>query len=111
LYGLARRVAVPGERGDFFEMTPDAFNRAHGQLGTARVIREPMEMGLASLDNADSPRTEQVRETRHLRAFRTRELPLLMDRFRTEYWAAAAQRLAARHESEASGHDGAHAGP
>ena len=89
-YGLARRIAVPGERGDFFEMTPDAFNRAHDQVGKARVFRQLMEMGLAVLGDEDSPRAERLRETRDLYAFLERELPGLMARFRAEYQASRA---------------------
>ena len=32
LYGLVRRIGVPGARGDFFEIAPDAFSRAHDPL-------------------------------------------------------------------------------
>ena len=84
-YGLARRIAVPGERGDFFEMTPDAFNRAYDQLGRVRTFRRLMEMGLTVLGDQDSPRAERLRETRDLYAFLERELPGLMERFRAEY--------------------------
>jgi DNA-binding transcriptional regulator GbsR (MarR family) len=97
-YGLARRVAVPGQRGDFFEMTPDAFNRAHDQVSKARIFRELMERGLAVLDDQDSPRAERLRETRDLYAFLERELPGLMERFRAEY---AASRRAGRPASPA----------
>jgi DNA-binding transcriptional regulator GbsR (MarR family) len=95
-YGLARRIAVPGERGDYFEITPDAFNRAHDQMGKARIFRELMEMGLSVLGNEDSPRAERLRETRDLYAFLERELPGLMERFRAEYEAGRADRLAGR---------------
>jgi DNA-binding transcriptional regulator GbsR (MarR family) len=94
-YGLARRLAVPGERGDYFEMTPDAFNRAHDQVGKARIFRELMEMGLAVLGDQDSPRAERLRETRDLYAFLERELPGLMTRFRAEYQAGRAARQSA----------------
>jgi DNA-binding transcriptional regulator GbsR (MarR family) len=97
-YGLARRVAVPGARGDFFEMTPDAFNRAHDQIGKTRIFRRLMELGLAILGDQDSPRAERLRETRDLYAFLEREIPALMERFRTEY---EAQRQAERQRASA----------
>jgi hypothetical protein len=90
-WGLLRRIAVPGERGDFFEMSPDAFNRAADQVGKARLFRELMEKGLAVLGDEDSPRAARLRETRALYAFLERELPAVFERFRTEY---AAGRLA-----------------
>jgi DNA-binding MarR family transcriptional regulator len=102
-YALVRRVAVPGKRGDFFEMTPDAFNRAHDQLGKARIFRELMEMGLAVLGDPDSPRAERLRETRDLYAFLERELPGLMERFRAEYQAGRAASRAARRDAQTDG--------
>lgn len=104
-YGLARRVAVPGERGDFFEMTPDAFNRAHDQLGTARIFRELMELGLAAISDPDGPRAERLLETRDLYAFLERELPLLMGRFRAEYQATLERPRAATNAPEADPSD------
>jgi DNA-binding transcriptional regulator GbsR (MarR family) len=101
-YALARRVAVPGERGDFFEMIPDAFNRAHDQLGKARIFRELMEMGLAVLGDQDSARAERLRETRDLYGFLERELPELMERFRAEYLAARETRRAARRATDSA---------
>lgn len=104
-YGLARRIAVPGARGDYFEITHDAFNRAHDQMGKARIFRELMEMGLVVLGDADSPRAERLRETRDLYAFLERELPGLMERFRAEYQEKRADRLARRaaHSGETVG--------
>jgi DNA-binding transcriptional regulator GbsR (MarR family) len=90
-YGLARRMAVPGERGDFFEVVPDAFTRAHDQAGKLRVFRELMQLGLdvlAAQGQQDSPRAERLRETHDLYAFMERELPALMERFRAEYAAS-----------------------
>jgi DNA-binding transcriptional regulator GbsR (MarR family) len=100
-YGLARRVGVPGTRGDFFEMTPDAFNRAHDQIGKTRIFRQLMELGLAVLGEQESPRAERLRETRDLYAFLEREIPTLMERFRTEY---EAQRQAERQRERAGEH-------
>lgn len=98
-YGLARRVAVPGARSDFFEMAPDAFNRAHDQVGTSRTFRQMMQQGLdvlARQGQQESVRAERLRETRDLYAFMERELPALMERFRAEY-------AAGRHASDVTG--------
>jgi DNA-binding transcriptional regulator GbsR (MarR family) len=86
-YGLVKRSGVPGARGDFFEITPDAFSRAHDQLGKARLFRELMERGLAVLGDEDSPRADRLRETHALYAFMEREIPALFARFRAEYAA------------------------
>ena len=89
-YGLVKRIAVPGSRGDFFEITPDAFSRAHDQLGKARLFRELMETGLAALGDEESPRAARLRETHALYAFMEREIPGLFARFRAEYAAERA---------------------
>jgi hypothetical protein len=110
-YGLARRVAVPGARGDVFETTPDAFSRAHDQLGKIRIFRELMALGLATIGDPDSPRADRLRETHDLYAFLEQELPPLMERFRTEYEATAARRRAARHPTAAPAADAPDATP
>jgi DNA-binding transcriptional regulator GbsR (MarR family) len=79
--GLITRIAVPGRRGDVFELPPEAFRRAHDQLGTMRIFRELMEKGLAVLGSEDSPRAERLRQTRDFYAFLEREFPALVERF------------------------------
>lgn len=79
--GLITRIAVPGRRGDLFELRPEAFHQAHDQLGTMRVFRELMEKGLAALGDEDSPRADRLRRTRDFYAFLEREFPALVERF------------------------------
>jgi DNA-binding transcriptional regulator GbsR (MarR family) len=82
---LITRIAVPGSRGDAFELTPHAFDQAHNQLGTMRVFRELMEKGLAVIGDPHSPRAARLRVTRDFYAFLEREYPKLVERFRAEY--------------------------
>jgi DNA-binding transcriptional regulator GbsR (MarR family) len=82
--GLVDRVAVPGRRGDVFELRPDAFYRAHDQLGTMRVFRELMERGLEVLGDDSSPRAARLRRTRDFYAYLEREFPALVQRFLDE---------------------------
>lgn len=81
---LVRRVAVPGRRGSFFEMQPDAFLSAAGSEKLA-VFRALMERGLRVVGGEDAPGAERLRMTRDFYAFMERETPLLVERFRREY--------------------------
>jgi MarR family len=102
--GLATRVAVPNERGDYFELQPDAFQRGLDQRDTMRVFRELMERGLTAVGDPDSPRAERLRKTRDWYAFLERELPALSERFSAEYAEhAPRQRTPARDTNRASG--------
>jgi len=84
---LIERIAVPGHRGDHFELRPEAFHQAHDQLGTMRVFRELMDRGLAVLGDENSPRAARLRQTRDFYAFLERQFPLLVERFRSSHLA------------------------
>jgi DNA-binding transcriptional regulator GbsR (MarR family) len=81
--GLIRRVPVPGQRGRFYEMSPDAVVKIVEGGNRFREFRELMDRGLAVLSSlgATSSRTERLRQMRDLYAFIERELPKLMERF------------------------------
>ena len=81
--GLVRRVAMPGRRGTFFEMTPDAIMRAAGSEKFT-LFRELMDRGLAVLGGPDAPGGERLRTTRDFYAFLEVEVPKLIERFQTE---------------------------
>lgn len=81
--GLVRRVAMPGRRGTFFEMTPDAIMRAAGSEKFT-LFRELMDRGLAVLGGPDAPGGERLRTTRDFYAFLEVEVPELIRRFQTE---------------------------
>jgi DNA-binding transcriptional regulator GbsR (MarR family) len=78
---LVRRVAVPGRRGHFYEMAPDAFLRAVEDGSPYRMMRELLERGLRMLGDEQAPRAERLRETRDFYAFIERELPRLIEDF------------------------------
>jgi DNA-binding MarR family transcriptional regulator len=82
--GLVRRVAVPGRRGSFYEMAPEAFLSAAGSEKVT-VFRNLMEDGLKVVGGEDAPGAERLRMTRDFYAFMEREVPLLVERFRAEY--------------------------
>ncbi len=81
--GLVRRVPMPGRRGTFFEMAPDAIMRAAGSEKFT-LFRQLMDRGLAVLGGEDAPGAERLRITRDFYAFIEVEVPKLIERFRAE---------------------------
>jgi DNA-binding MarR family transcriptional regulator len=81
--GLARRVAMPGRRGSFYEMTPDAIMRAAGSEKFTQ-FRQLMDRGLEVVGGDDAPGAERLRTTRDFYAFIETEMPKLIQRFKDE---------------------------
>lgn len=81
--GLVRRVAMPGRRGSFYEMTPDAIMRAAGSEKFTH-FRQLMDRGLAVLGGEDTPGAERLRATRDFYAYLEVEVPKLVARYQTE---------------------------
>ena len=81
--GLARRVAMPGRRGTFYEMTPDAIMRAAGSEKFT-YFRQLMDRGLEVVGGEDAPGAERLRLNRDFYAFLEVEVPALIKRFNEE---------------------------
>ena len=81
--GLVRRVAMPGRRGSFYEMVPDAIMRAAGSEKFTN-FRQLMERGLEVVGGEDAPGAERLRATRDFYAYLEVEVPKLVDRFQAE---------------------------
>ena len=81
--GLVRRVAMPGRRGSFYEMTPDAIMRAAGSEKFTQ-FRQLMDRGLAVVGGDHAPGAERLRTTRDFYAFIETEMPKLIQRFNDE---------------------------
>jgi DNA-binding MarR family transcriptional regulator len=81
--GLVRRVAMPGRRGSFYEMTPDAIMRAAGSEKFT-LFRQLMDRGLDVVGGEDVPGAERLRVTRDFYAFIETEMPKLIQRFQDE---------------------------
>jgi DNA-binding MarR family transcriptional regulator len=81
--GLVRRVAMPGRRGTFYEMTPDAIMRAAGSEKFGQ-FRQLMDRGLDVVGGEDAPGAERLRTNRDFYAFLEQEIPKLIQRFKTE---------------------------
>jgi len=84
-YGLVTRVVVPGDRRDYYEMRPDAFETAHGQQGSFKIFGALMEAGLAAVGDPSGTRAERLRETAAFYRHLEREWPAMVDRFQEEY--------------------------
>ena len=81
--GLARRVPMPGRRGTFYEVTPDAIMRAAGSEKFTQ-FRELMDRGLKVVGGDDAPGAERLRLNRDFYAFLETEVPRLIERFKQE---------------------------
>jgi predicted transcriptional regulator len=88
--GFARRVSIPGRRGHAYEVVPDAMLRT-GIEGKIRMFRELMERGVEVAGGEDSPTAGRVRLFRDFYAYYERELPQLIERFKTDYLPAGQQ--------------------
>ncbi|MFG1608462.1 GbsR/MarR family transcriptional regulator [Actinoplanes sp. NPDC049265] len=81
--GLIHRVAMPGRRGIFFRMAPDALMKATGSEKFTQ-FRELMDHGLEVIGGRDAPGAERLRETRDFYAYIEVELPKLIERYHRE---------------------------
>ena len=81
--GLIRRVPMPGRRGTFYEMTPDAIMRAAGSEKFA-YFRQLLDRGLEVVGGEDAPGSERLRVNRDFYAYLEVEVPKLIERFRAE---------------------------
>ena len=81
--GLIRRVAAPGQRGNAFEVTPDAIIKA-AQDNRYQAFLDLLERGIEVVGGEDSPRAARLRRNRDFYAFIARELPRLIERFEAE---------------------------
>ena len=81
--GLVRRAPSGGRRGIAYEMVPDAFTHAAGS-DKIRKFRQLMDDGLAVLGGEEAPGAARLAYTRDFYAFMEREMPRLVERFRSE---------------------------
>ena len=81
--GLARRVPMPGRRGTFYEMAPDAIMRAAGSEKFTQ-FRELLDAGLKVIGGEQARGAERLRLNRDFYAFLEAEVPKLIERFRQE---------------------------
>ena len=72
--GWIRRTAVPGARGYYFEIVPDAYTRMPASEMFGK-LRATIEHGLEVLDDPDGPRGSRLREAHAFYRYIEREVP------------------------------------
>jgi DNA-binding transcriptional regulator GbsR (MarR family) len=83
--GLVERVALPGERRDYFRLKPGAWRRLITvQMQVMTGLHQVVERGLALVDHRDPAHQQRLREAHDLYAFLERELPALLRRWDEE---------------------------
>ena len=80
--GWIRRSPVPGARGYYFEIVPDAYVRMPAAASFS-LLRQTLEAGLALLPDSRSDRARRLREARDFYAYLEAEIPAVIERYRT----------------------------
>jgi len=82
--GLIERVALPGDRRDYFQIKPNAWSQMTQQrLTQIAAFREMAERGLGLVEGGPEAQ-RRLREMRDIHAFWERELPRLHERWEEE---------------------------
>ncbi len=88
--GLIERVAVPGERRDYFRLKPGAWTQlVRQEVYEFSALRQITERGLDLLRDQDSDIKQRLEDARDLFAYLEREYPILITRWEQERQAAA----------------------
>jgi DNA-binding transcriptional regulator GbsR (MarR family) len=88
-----RRTPVPGARGYYFEIVPDSFTHMPA-AEMFSLLRRTLERGLEALPDPTSDRAARLREAHHFYAYVEREVPRMIERYRSE--RDSAERKASR---------------
>ena len=81
--GLIQRTPVPGARGYFFEIVPEAFTRMPAAERFS-LLRRTLEKGLSRLPDREGGRAARLREAHRFYAYVEAEVPRLIERYRQE---------------------------
>lgn len=80
--GILERVAVPGERATYFQISEGAWQRfIMAEMDRITLFREGAERGLALLADAPDERRSRLLEFHDLFSFIEREYPLLLQHY------------------------------
>ncbi len=83
--GLVERVALPGQRRDYFRIKAGAWpHLIQAQMQSMTGLHQMVERGLVLLDHKEPHLRQRLLEAHDLYAFLERELPLLFRRWETE---------------------------
>jgi DNA-binding transcriptional regulator GbsR (MarR family) len=98
--GLVERVAIPGQRRDYFRISPGAWPQLiRTQMQAMTGLHQVVERGLVMLANEKPERLLRLREAHDLYAFLERELPLLFQQWE-RHRAANPQAVSRRPKSD-----------
>jgi DNA-binding transcriptional regulator GbsR (MarR family) len=88
--GLIERVAVPGDRRDYFRIKSGAWTQlVRQEVYELAALRQLTERGLSLLEGQDSEIKERLEEARDLFAYLEREYPTLIAHWEKEHKNAA----------------------
>ncbi|HEY82714.1 MAG TPA: MarR family transcriptional regulator [Dehalococcoidia bacterium] len=85
--GLIERLSLPGVRGDYFRLRPDAWQHMirRGLEDEIRMVRQLAERGLELLADKTPLARKWLEEMRDVYAFLEREFPTLLQRWEEEH--------------------------
>jgi len=85
--GLVERLSLPGVRGDYFRLRPDAWQHMirRGLEDEIRMVRQLAEHGLELLADKTPLARKWLEEMRDVYAFLEREFPTLLQRWEEEH--------------------------
>jgi DNA-binding transcriptional regulator GbsR (MarR family) len=85
--GLVERLSLPGVRGDYFRLRPDAWQHMirRGLEDEIRMVRQLAERGLELLADKTPLARKWLEEMRDVYAFLEREFPTLLQRWEEEH--------------------------
>ncbi len=93
--GLIERVALPGDRRDYFRLKPGAWTQLiHQEVYEFSALRQLAERGLGLLQGQDSEIKKRLEDARDLFAYLEREYPVLIERWEREHRSAPAKKKA-----------------
>ncbi len=82
---MAERVPVPGSRATYFAVRPETFDHLmEAEVARSRLAKELMAGGLDVLKDRPASQRRRLQELHDLFAFFEREMPALVERWRTE---------------------------
>lgn len=91
--GLIERVALAGDRRDYFQIKPNAWTQlTRQQIVRVTAFRKLAERGLELLSGRDGELQQRLQEMRDIHAFWERELPRINQRWEEEQMARLSER-------------------
>lgn len=85
---LVEQITPPGERRDYYRLSPDAWNRSfRARMHQVTELRDLAARGLAVMDDVQPAQRERLEVMRDMNDFMAREFPRLLDQWEAEHRA------------------------